>query len=99
EYFQRPRQVELSARWGVSDLGTYLRLLVERRTTPNGVFGLKIFHSHLSPEVGAWMQRLPDPHFVHLVREDPIRQAVSLARAYRTGEWVKQPEDAHPGDY
>lgn len=62
--------------------------LRERASTPNGVYGLKVFSAHFDMVVGAkWAERLPNLHFVHLVRRDLLGQAISLARALQTGQY------------
>jgi LPS sulfotransferase NodH len=57
--------------------------------TPNGVYGFKIF-SHQFDEVKGtrWAERLPSLSFVYLERQDVLGQALSLARARQTGQWV-----------
>ena len=56
--------------------------LVGRASTPNGVYGLKIFARQFDlAERTRWAERLPGLVFVHLEREDLLGQALSLARA------------------
>jgi LPS sulfotransferase NodH len=42
---------------------------------------------------------LPNPCYVHITREDKIRQAVSLARARQSDRWVRFKEGATQGNY
>jgi LPS sulfotransferase NodH len=82
EWFWRDTQESLMRAWGVSDFGTYLVLVLAAGTTPNGVFGAKVMWGHL-PELAPF----PRPRFVWLRRRDRVAQAVSFAKAVRTGHW------------
>lgn len=70
-------------------LERYARHLVRTRSTPNGVFGFKIFFYQLEE---AWSGRdprsiFPGLRFLSLRRRDHLRQAVSFARAIQTRRW------------
>jgi LPS sulfotransferase NodH len=98
EYLRPDRMDMLKRRWGVEAFEDYLRALVERKTSPNGVFGLK---THWGQYVqafadGDWSGRFPGLRFIHVRREDHLRQAISLVRALQTGSWstVTGPETA-----
>jgi LPS sulfotransferase NodH len=59
-----------------------------RATTPNGVYGLKVFPAHADTMAATrWASRLPALTFVHLTREDLLGQAISLVRAVETEQW------------
>lgn len=68
-----------------SDPEGHLRSWVERTSTPNGVYGLKVFADqfHLVRR-SRWATRLPNLHFVHIERQDVLGQAISLVRARQT---------------
>jgi LPS sulfotransferase NodH len=75
-------------------IGNYLSDVVRHRTTPNGVFGLKL---HYFQMVQAWQQgkfSIVDYFgrektlWVHLSRRDLTAQAVSLFRAMQTNHWL-----------
>jgi LPS sulfotransferase NodH len=58
--------------------------------TPNGVLALKLFPSHLeraARDVHLW-EFFPEPVFIRVSRNDLLRQAISLARAWQTKKWV-----------
>ena len=70
--------------------------------TDNGVFSVKILFHHLAEmkqrftASGSYLdlspieiidRLLPDPHYVHLVRRDKLRQAISYHRAIASGIW------------
>jgi LPS sulfotransferase NodH len=80
------------------------RSALARRTSPNGVFGLKVFpdqlealqHNH--PElVKAVMSVIfggpQQSRVIVLKRRDRVAQAISLARALATGVWRREQED------
>jgi len=79
------------------------RSVLKRRTSPNGVFGLKAFptqlqalqarHPALLAEVLATMLPRAGPRrLVYLRRRDRLAQTVSLARAAMSGVWRKEQE-------
>lgn len=84
---------------GVTSRTDYLRLVFEKGTSPNGVFGTKImwnyFHKMLEGlrELPDYQEldapRLmgtlfPNVHYIWIVRRDKVRQAVSWAKAGQT---------------
>ncbi len=73
-----------------------IRELTQRRTSPNGVFGIKLHYTHINVLGGFdGVQALfPEAYYVLLSRKDVLKQAVSLAIAKQTGVWIagQQPE-------
>jgi len=64
--------------------------LKKRRTSPNGVFGIKIHYSHIE-QFGGFEKVLkcfPDAYYILLSRENVLQQAVSLSIASQTGGWI-----------
>jgi trehalose 2-sulfotransferase len=58
-------------------------------STPNGVYGLKIFSQQFDlVKSTRWAERLPSLAFIHLERRDLLGQALSHARAVQTQQWV-----------
>ena len=102
EYLRPDRMAMLKRRWDVETLDDYLRALVERKTSPNGVFGLKAHWGQYARTFGEgdwsgnWSNLFPGFRFIHVRREDHLRQAISLVRALQTGSWstVTGPENA-----
>ena len=99
EYFHREHVVpHLSRRLGVGGGGerqafeAYLRAIVRRRTTPNGVFGLKTHFMQLHPYLGQPAARrfLRHSRFIWLRRRDVLAQAISYLVALRSGEWRRR---------
>lgn len=78
----------------------YVLKLIEKHTTPNGVFGVKTHFTQVVNFVG--LGRLeslfPTPlRYIFMQRRDEIRQAVSLARAIQTDQWGwEQPASRKP---
>jgi trehalose 2-sulfotransferase len=75
-------------------IGNYLSEVVRHRTTPNGVFGLKL---HYFQMVQAWQRgkfsivdyfSREKTLWIHLSRHDLAAQAVSLFRATQTNHWL-----------
>ena len=78
------------------------RSVLRRRTSPNGVFGVKCFpsqlqqlqegHPALLTEVLSTVLSSRPPRIVWLGRRDEIAHAVSYARAILSGVWRKEQE-------
>ena len=88
-----------------SRFADYLERVIYEATTPNGVLGVKVHwyqFEHLTRRVRALraLNRLPDRsllaaifpnlHYIHLMRRDTIRQAVSFVRATDTQLWSER---------
>lgn len=85
---------------GVTSRAGYLRLVLEKGATANGVFGTKIMWNYF-PKMIESLQELPgfqemtppqlvtslfpNLHYIWIVRRDKVRQAVSWAKAGQTG--------------
>lgn len=88
EYTQPSNLAEWRRRLaGCDDVLTEIQ---RRRTSPNGVFGIKIHYSHVSGYGGFQhvMRRFPDAYYMFLFRRDVLKQAVSLSIAQQTGVWI-----------
>jgi LPS sulfotransferase NodH len=74
-----------------TDMAEYVRALQRVRTTPNGVFGVKVHHPQIGrvqEQFGVDLLELVQPRrIVLLTRRDHLRQAVSLHRAQQSGRW------------
>lgn len=82
-----PRWREILSTSGAEDT---LAAIMARRTTPNGVFAIKLHHAHLAPCGGLdrLLELLPDPRVIHVHRADLLRQAISLSTAQQTDIWI-----------
>jgi LPS sulfotransferase NodH len=88
EYLRPDRMAMLKRRWGAETLDDYLHALVEHKTSPNGVFGLKAHWAQYAPIADGEPNGLPAGlRYIHVSREDRLRQAVSWVRALQTGSW------------
>ncbi|WGM38992.1 Stf0 family sulfotransferase [Caulobacter sp. NIBR1757] len=99
EYLNLPRLEALRTRLGGGDLEAYLAALARRRSSPNGVFGIKVFLTQLLEARrgdGDLLRRLAPGAWVRLRRRDRLAQAVSLARAEQTQGWVGTGAGAEP---
>lgn len=66
----------------------------ENRTSPNGIFSIKVHCSHLEQfgGFGGLISKVPNPHFILLTRRNLLKQAVSLSIARQTGVWISGQE-------
>lgn len=80
------------------------RSLLRRRSSPNGVFGLKAFPMQLqqlqrtnppllADVLAVMLPRERPRHIVYLRRRDRVAQAVSYARASMSGVWRQEQEN------
>ena len=85
------------------------RSVLRRRTSPNGMFGIKCFPIQLqalvegNPELmssvmSTIVPRTRPPRVVHLARRDRASHAVSYARATMSGIWRKEQERGGPAE-
>lgn len=101
EYFHAehlPRWIDRGRSEGFADTLSFLR---QRRTTPNGCFGIKVHFSQLG-NVDRHIDRidlLTHFRFIHLRRRDALAQAVSHAKAAQTGVWISGQTSAATPEY
>jgi LPS sulfotransferase NodH len=88
----------------VSTRREFIKLIIEKGTTPNGVFGINIMWNTFSEETVPRLRELPEfnrvprhlllqkifPNlrFIWIIRRDKVRQAVSWAKAGQTDIWA-----------
>jgi len=88
EYLHRQLSRAAVEERGFGDVDAYLRDVMRRRTTPNGVFGLKAHYEQFADFLRVTRARLPQPlRVVRLIRRDVVAQAISYYIALRTGRW------------
>lgn len=75
---------------GRQDSMGYAGELLRRRTSANGVFGLKVFYWQALPYLidGHFAPLFDSASYVYLTREDVRGQIVSLAIAWQTNQWA-----------
>lgn len=90
EYFNRRNLAEWERRLNVRGVRDVTAALMERRTSPNGVFGIKVHYSQLSVVGGmkGLLALFPGARFVLIHRLDSLGQAISLAKAQQTKVWI-----------
>jgi LPS sulfotransferase NodH len=88
-----PSADQISSYWGkVSDL----------RTSPNGVFGYKMFMSNfleISRKYPHFLQRITPSFVIFLTRRDTLAQALSYSRAIRSKAWFAGVPNAQVPSY
>lgn len=94
EYCNAANLEEWKRRLGTATTEATLAELMARRTTPNGVFGIKAHYEHCDALGGpeGLFAALPGLRIVHIRRADVMRQAVSFAVARQTGVWISGQE-------
>ena len=90
EFFHPDKMEALKGRWGVATPDAYLRELLLRKTSPNGVFGLKAHWGQYKPHFGEADPRtaFPNARLLFITRQDRLRQAISWVRALQTLKWA-----------
>lgn len=100
EYANPVNLTEWKKRLNEEDLEGVLTKIQKRRTSPNGVFGIKIHYSHLEQFGGftKLVEFFPNAYYIHLYRKDVLRQAISMSLAKQTGVWIsgQKPIDNNP---
>ena len=89
EYFDANQMAEFRHTWGATTFEQYLAALVAKKTSPNGVFGVKAHYHQLFDAFpgGDPGGAFPNLHHVYITRADRVRQAVSFAIATQTEKW------------
>lgn len=90
EYANAANLLEWEKRLNTRALSDTLRELQRRRTSPNGVFSIKMHYSHIRQFGGfnGVMRAFPNAYYVLLSRKDALRQAISYSIASQTGVWI-----------
>jgi len=90
EYANPHNLGEWKRRLNVRDTFDALRRIEERRTSPNGVFSIKIHHAHVKRFGGfrGLADLFPGAYYVLLSRKNLLRQAISSSIAAQTGVWI-----------
>lgn len=62
--------------------------ILQRGATDNGIYGVKLFSSDFDRLAARkWTKRLPNLHFISLVRRDLLGQAISVTRLAQTHQY------------
>jgi len=90
EYTNPGNVTEWKRRLRKENLNELIKEIQQRRTSTNGVFGIKIHYSHISQFKGfhCLKETFPNAYFILLTRKDVLKQAVSLSIAKQTGQWI-----------
>ncbi len=88
EYFNTKAQQRYTDPQYPADPEAQIDWILGHGSTPNGVYGLKIFADHFDRAARTrWAERLPNLSFIYLERRDVLGQALSMARALQTDQW------------
>src|SRR5690554_4240321 len=90
EYGNPSNLAEWKKRLGVDGLPELVSAIQAIRTSPNGVFSIKIHYPHIDNFGGIDVIKklFPESYFVFLTRKDLLNQAISLSIAKQTGVWI-----------
>ena len=103
EYFHHKAIEQLSLKEDTAKFLAYCETILEKGTTSNGVFGIKMHWWQLYDFLKLTRQLpdfssktdyeilgafFPNPKFIHIWRKDMVAQAVSTVIALQTGVWV-----------
>jgi LPS sulfotransferase NodH len=82
-------------------LETYMASVRKKRTTPNGIFGVKLHLVHLINlvQISMFEKLFPTPLCVFISREDVVAQAVSYAIAEQTNKWTSRGTEINEPKY
>lgn len=89
EYFNHFNlMLQMINRLHADSIQGYVEKLFKVRTSPNGVFGMKLFPEHLQfMHLASIVWLFPNLKFIYLTRKDILAQTVSLTRAMQTSQW------------
>jgi LPS sulfotransferase NodH len=101
EYFDKNYEQLWVERLGVTSDADYIEKVLVEGSTPNGVFGLKVFwfqlellvdklsriHDRSERDFSLLETTFPNLRFVFLKRKDKVRQAISWVKAGQTEMW------------
>ena len=86
----------LMNRFKASSPSDYMAKLLGRRTSRNGVFGMKAHFHHFEAflkDYPALLETLSPITYIYISREDKVAQAVSMAKALQTDAWTSRMEE------
>jgi trehalose 2-sulfotransferase len=89
----------LMNRFKASSPADYIAKLIERRSSKNGVFGLKTHSHHFEVFLKQYpqlLEALAPVTFIHINRRNTLAQAVSMAKALQTDFWTSRIESERP---
>ena len=102
EYLNRRNLKHWQRRFGASSVQETFELLVQHRTSKNGVFCVKAHWKQFEP----WANAVPDltrglgfQKIVWIVRRDQLLQAISYSIAMQTGAWISGSEASARAEY
>lgn len=100
EYLHPEHAEAWQSQLGADDFPTMIHKLFERRTSPNGWFGIKAHWDHFEFGRQSGLDELIRfERFIRIERRDRIAQAVSLALARQTKAWLSMQEQICEPEY
>jgi len=100
EYVNPSNLTQWKKRFHKDNLHDVLSEIQHHRTSPNGVFGIKIHYSHIDQFNGFnnLKDYFPNAYYIHLSRKNALKQAISMSIAEQTGVWIsgQKPKNNNP---
>ncbi|MFP5270392.1 Stf0 family sulfotransferase [Coleofasciculus sp.] len=108
EYFHPAKIEKYIAQDSANGFQDYLSQVLQKGTSQNGIFGIKIHWEHFRNFINLARKYLglsrqsdwqiistifPNPYFIYIWRRNLVKQAVSTEIAYQTQKWVKTNEN------
>lgn len=90
EYLDPEQQARFAETWRTNDLDTYLSALLTKKTSPNGVFGLKTHYDQMAATLGDrdLFDLFDGLRCISIRRADHVEQAISYAIAIQSNQWA-----------
>jgi len=95
EYFHPKNLAKWKKLAGSTSIRETLNYLIKRRTSPNGIFAIKLHYDHLD-QLGGFQglpKLFPEAQYIQLIRQGAVAQGVSRAIARATSQWIKTTQD------
>jgi LPS sulfotransferase NodH len=91
---------QMQNRFHATGIGDYTDQLLRRRTSPNGVFGVKLHHNHWQTfrHTGRF-HLFSKMKYIRIRRRDRLAQAISYAIARQTRQWTADMPARNAAEY
>ena len=100
EYLNPAQQLRvLMKRFNVFSPADYIASLLVRRTSRNGIFGMKEHFHHFEAFMKGYpalLEVLSPVTYIYINRRDRVAQAVSMAKALQTNAWSSRSQEGSP---
>lgn len=101
EYFAPKNFTRWRRRFGTNGIKDTYEMIKRYRTSPNGYFGCKLHFGMFNLLFREYKidELFPKAKFIYIRRKDLLGQAVSLAKARKTGSWISAQKPVRLANY